>query len=341
MQVKHVLLQLMNIKSFSKKEKNFAEFLLNEIKKMGHEAEIDEVCNVMVHGNEKIVVATHSDTIDREVEMKEENGKVYGIGASDAKASIASLLLFLKKARKLNFSIAILSDEEEDATGSEIYLRNHHPEMAIIMEPTSLKICHYHAGNIEASFEIHGEESHGSFCNENVIERTIKMFSEVKKMNYWKRGRYFDSCVAIQEINCQNPYYLNPAICTGRLEARLLAEQDADETAGEIKKIVKEYGKINFREIWNGFVLEKDEEIIKICRKSMKKCGGNFVLDGMPSWTDALKFNEKGIKCVVFGPGELKYSHTKNEYIRLEEIEKATKFLISFNEVLNDFHHSF
>ena len=342
MQVKEILINLMKIYSPSKREKNFAEFLAREIKKYGHEVEIEgnEICNVVVNDGKDIVVSSHIDTIDRGSEIKEEDKRIYGIGASDAKASIASILLFLKKAKNLNFSIALLSDEEEDAKGSEIYLKKHKAKMAIIMEPTSLKICHYHAGNIEILFEVYSEETHGSFCNENAIEKAIKMLQEVRKMKYWRKGKYFDACISFQEMKCSNSYYLNPGLCTGRMEARLLAEQDAYKIANEIEKIAKNYGNVYLKEIWNGFELKKSDALIIMAREAMKRCRLSFILDGMPSWTDALQFNKKGIKCIVFGPGDLKYSHTVNEHIDLEEVEKAAKFLLDFNEVLNGFHHN-
>ncbi len=337
MQARELLLNLLKIRSPSKKEKEIARFIVKEI----GDAEMDEIGNVIVYGKKGIFVATHMDTIDRNYSIKEENKKIYGIGACDAKASIVSLILFLKKIKKPNFSIVFLCDEEEDATGSKAFLRNNEPEMAIIMEPTSLKLCNYHAGNLEANFKVYGEEMHGSFCNKNTIENFIRVYEEIKKLKHWKKGKYFDSCITLQEIECKNPYYLNPKECKGRLEARLLAEQNANEIANDIKKIVKNYGEIEFKEIWNGFEIDEKEEIVEMCKKAMQKSKIDFLMDGMPSWTDALLFNEKGIKCVVFGPGNLKIAHTEKENIDIEEIEKACKFLISFNEVLNDYHHNF
>ena len=337
MDAKEILLKILKIDSPSKKEEELANFLFKEIRKYGFEAiiEKDEVCNVVL-GRSDFFIVTHMDTIRRQRKIKVNGEKIYGEGVSDAKASITSILLFLKKAKKLNLSIAFLSDEEEDAKGSEFFLKKHKPKIAIIMEPTSLKFCNYHAGNIEANFEIEGKESHGSFCDENAIDKFLQMANEIKSMKYWKKGLYFDSCISFQEIICQNPFYLNPGKCYGRIDARILAEQDAHEISNEIKNVIIKYGKIEFKEIWNGFVMN-DDEIISICKRAAEKSNIDFKLDGMPSWTDAIKFNEKGIKCIVFGPGNLKISHTKNEYTEIKEIEKAAKFLYMLNEILTSF----
>ena len=341
MHAEELLMQLLSIDSPSKNEEEIANFISKFIRRVGFDVAIDEMGNVIVKGNEKIVVTTHMDTIKRKIKIRKEGNKIYGTGACDAKASIASLLLFLEKIKELNFTIAFLCDEEEDAKGSEIFLKNCKAEMAIIMEPTSLKLCNYHAGNIEATFEIYGEEMHGSFCSKNAIENAIEMFQEIKRLDCWRKGKYFDSCITLHEIICENQFYLNPKLCKGRLEARILAEQSAEKIAKEIENVVKKYGKIEFKEIWNGFEVGEEENIVKICKDAIEKAGIKFSLDGMPSWTDAIRFNEKGIKCVVFGPGNLKMAHTEKEFIDLEEIEFATNFLINLNEILNGYHRNF
>lgn len=335
MHAKELMLQLLEISSYPKREHNMIDFLAEKIEKIGYEARVEgkKAKNVFIDSGNKFAVITHMDTIEREMKIECERGKIYGRGASDAKASIASILLFLEKAERLNFSVAFLSDEEEDAKGSQIFVKKHRIEKAVIMEPTSLRVCNYHAGNIEIFFEIFEEETHGSFCG-GAIERALGMIEELKKMKCWKKGKYFDSCISVQEIKSLNPYYLNPEKCEGRIEARLLAEQDANEIAGEMRGIIEKYGKAEIKEIWNGFKIDDGDEMVVLARKACEKAKIPFLLDGMPSWTDAMVFNQYDIKCIVFGPGDLKHSHTKNEFVNIAEIEKAKEFLYALNNML-------
>ncbi len=154
MHAKDILLQLLKIKSHPKEEWQMIDFIVHETEKLGYDVKIegDEINNLFIDGKHNFIIATHMDTIEREMEIRQEGNKIYGRGASDAKASIASILLFLEKAEQLNFSIAFLSDEEEDAKGSHFFVKKHRIKEAIIMEPTSLRICNYHAGNIEIFF---------------------------------------------------------------------------------------------------------------------------------------------------------------------------------------------
>jgi len=333
MHAKDLLLSLLKIPSYSKEEKEMMDFIADSIAKMGYEAKIEDEMNLVIDAGHEMYIATHMDTIRREMPVRIEENRIYGRGASDAKASIAAILLFLERARELNVSVAFLSDEEEDAKGSQAFVKKHRPKNAIIMEPTSLRICNYQAGSIEAIFEIESDEIHGSFCG-GAIDRAMEMLDKLKAMECWKKGKYFDSCLTVQEIKSINPYYLCPAKCEGRIEARLLAEQKADEVAGEMKTIIERYGKVDFKEIWNGFEIGENEKLLQIAKRACFDASISFSLDGMPSWTDAIIFNNAAIKCIIFGPGELKYAHTMKEFVRVEEIEKAAEFLLALNKAI-------
>jgi Acetylornithine deacetylase/Succinyl-diaminopimelate desuccinylase and related deacylases len=47
----------------------------------------------------------------------------------------------------------------------------------------------------------------------------------------------------------------------------------------------------------------------------------------MSAWTDAALLNEQGIPAVCFGPGDISLAHAAEEYIPLDEIDRATAVL--------------
>jgi len=308
-----------------------AEFLLEYIEKEGYESKLENG-NLIVNPGPQFFVATHMDTIRRNMEFRVEDEIIYGRGANDPKGSIASILIFLDKVKNLNLSIVFLKDEEEGGSGSMEFVRRHAGRYAIIMEPTSLRICNHHAGNIEIVFRVEEEETHGSFCG-GAIEKTIDMIEELKKLNFWKEGKYFDSCFTVQEINGENQYYLNPGLCTGRIETRILPEQSAEKIADEMIQIIKKYGHAEIKEIWNGYEM-RDQWFMEKVKDACRRASIPYITSGMKSWTDAIVFNIAGIKSIVFGPGNLKYAHTQNEHVKIKEIEKAAEFLLAFNEVM-------
>jgi acetylornithine deacetylase len=50
-------------------------------------------------------------------------------------------------------------------------------------------------------------------------------------------------------------------------------------------------------------------------------------IEGLSAWTDAALLNEAGIPTVCFGPGDIGLAHAAEEFVPLDEIERATKVL--------------
>jgi acetylornithine deacetylase len=44
---------------------------------------------------------------------------------------------------------------------------------------------------------------------------------------------------------------------------------------------------------------------------------------GVPFGSDASKFARVGIPSIILGPGRIEQAHTAEEYVELEEVEKA------------------
>jgi len=236
----------------------------------------------------------------------------------------------------LNVGVVFVSDEEKGGMGSALFMERYKPKMAIVIEPTDLEVHIAHAGNIEAYFEVNGKEAHGA-CPEsgiNAIDQTYKMIEELKGLEPFKqKGKYFNAYIGLQELICENPYYLIPALCKGRLEARLLPTQEVEDILDLIEPILEEYTlKYEYTEIWDGYELDEDEEIVQLAKKAMDEVGIED-FGGMRSWTDAINFMYNGTKTIVFGPGNLDISHTKSERIDVRDVVEASEFLKKINEI--------
>ena len=53
-------------------------------------------------------------------------------------------------------------------------------------------------------------------------------------------------------------------------------------------------------------------------------------LHGMSAWTDAALLNDAGIPAICFGPGDMGLAHAAEEYIDLNQLERATDVLADF-----------
>ena len=77
-------------------EKALAEFLADKCDDLGFEnIRIDDVGNLIAtkgSGSPKILLCGHMDTVPGKIKVRNENGFIYGRGASDAKAPLMAML---------------------------------------------------------------------------------------------------------------------------------------------------------------------------------------------------------------------------------------------------------
>jgi len=50
-------------------------------------------------------------------------------------------------------------------------------------------------------------------------------------------------------------------------------------------------------------------------------------VEGMTAWTDAALLNAAGISAICFGPGDITLAHAAEEFVSVDEIERATRVL--------------
>ncbi|WP_048152267.1 M20/M25/M40 family metallo-hydrolase [Palaeococcus ferrophilus] len=340
---KEVLVNLLKIPSPSGHEDRVALHIMEFLHKLDYDVHIEsdgEIIDLVVNPDAELFFEVHIDTIPVRTEPFVRGNIVYGTGASDIKGGAAAILLMMENIKKLNqelnVGVVFVSDEEHGGKGSALFMERYKPKMAVVLEPTDLEVHIAHAGNIEAYFEVDGKEAHGA-CPEsgiNAIEETYKMVTELKNLEPFKRsGKYFDPHIGIQELICENPVYLIPALCRGRLEARLLPDQEVEDILDLLDPILDEYTlSYEYTEIWDGYELEEDEEIVQLAKRAMEITDIDE-FGGMRSWTDAINFMYNGTRTIVFGPGNLDISHTKNEHIDVRDIVTASEFLMALNEL--------
>ncbi len=85
---------------------------------------------------------------------------------------------------------------------------------------------------------------------------------------------------------------------------------------------------VSVRERTNpGLDLPPDNELVAICGEALEAAGIDPHLDLISSSTEAAQFAAAGYSAVVFGPGSLiGNSHSPNEHLVLEQLDKATAF---------------
>ena len=70
-----------------------------------------------------------------------------------------------------------------------------------------------------------------------------------------------------------------------------------------------------------------DAPIVHALADALGACDEPVRVAGMSAWTDAALLNAAGIPAICFGPGDISLAHAAEEYIPLDEIDRAVSVL--------------
>ncbi len=131
--------------------------------------------NIIVRtpGIPNLLIAAHLDTVEPKTGWASDqflpqinNDKLYGLGAVDTKGGIAALLVALGEAESASGVTALFyCDEEYHFAGMKHFLANEPKSsytLAIVTEPTDLKIWNAHRGLIQVRLIVRGKTGHAA-----------------------------------------------------------------------------------------------------------------------------------------------------------------------------------
>jgi acetylornithine deacetylase len=71
----------------------------------------------------------------------------------------------------------------------------------------------------------------------------------------------------------------------------------------------------------------RDAMVVQKLDRALKSEGMSASVEGLSAWTDAALLNAAGIPAVCFGPGDIALAHAAEEFVPVDEIEKAAAVL--------------
>jgi acetylornithine deacetylase len=312
-------------------------------------------------GGRSLLLNAHLDTVGVEgminpFRPRIENGRMYGRGAYDMKASLAACMLALADFRpgqlKGEVLLAAVSDEEHASLGIQEVLKRVRADAAIVTEPTSLQICIAHKGFSWHEIVTVGRAAHGSQPQfgidaiahmGRVLHRLELLQAELIKRPphpLLGHGSLHASFVSGgQELSSY------PATCTLQLERRTLPEDSVAsverELEGVLGTLAAEDPHFQARDrttlVRPPFSVREDESIVQTLREqSSHVLGKPPTLVGASFWMDAAFLAAAGIPTVAFGPhGD--GAHAVDEWVDLDSVEQCREVLVrtirSFAEV--------
>jgi acetylornithine deacetylase len=250
-----------------------------------------------------------------------EDGKLYGLGSNDAGGCLVSLLatfLHLWK-EELPFNLVFIASAEEEISGKkgmEMVVKKLKPaDLAIVGEPTQMKMAMAEKGLVVIDAEVTGKPGHAARDEGvNAIYLAMEDILKIRSFKFKKQSQYLGKTkVSATIISAGKQHNVVPDKCTYTLDVRVTDAYTLEEAVEELQ--VGLHAKLTPRSLRLNSTRPLDGHPIM---KAAIKCG--IETFGSPTLSDQALIPYPSIK---IGPGDSARSHSADEFIYIEEIEKG------------------
>jgi acetylornithine deacetylase len=275
------------------------------------------------------------------------DGRLYARGAADMKGGVAAMCAAAWRAAQEPLDgeivVALTADEEYESAGTRAMLeRGVRADAAIVGEPTRLEIMPAHRGFVWIEVELSGRAAHGSRWDVGVdaIRHAGLLLSELDRVDAEELPRREHPLLGRASLHASTiaggiGMSTYPDRCVVRLERRTLPGERGEDVIAEIERACAAV-----RARRPSFVAEVrllmtqgpsdvalDAPIVHALTDALRARDEPVRVAGMSAWTDAALLNAAGIPAICFGPGDISLAHAAEEYIPLDEIDRAVSVL--------------
>lgn len=313
-------------------------------------------------GDGGLVLSGHSDVVpvadqawsSDPFRMDVREGRLYGRGSCDMKGFIACVLAVAPEIAQWNLAcpvhVVLTYDEETGCFGAralveELRKRGIAPAMAILGEPTMMRVITGHKGCFEYTTHITGCEGHGSAPDRGVnaavtatryAGRLMELEADLRARA--PEGSPFNppwTTLNIGRIAAGVAHNVIPGLATIDWEMRPVQRSDADYVLSEIDRFAdgilpamqavhpaasilrKVIGEVE------GLQPVPENRIVDIVTALTGANGTDVVSFG----TEAGLFQSLGTHCVVCGPGSIEQAHKPDEFVSRDQLDACLKML--------------
>jgi acetylornithine deacetylase len=282
-----------------------------------------------------------------------EDGRLYGRGACDIKGGMAAMLAAFarlvreKPAGAARVVMACSVDEEFTFLGvqrlAQSDLRGRFPDLvgAIVAEPTQLHIVDTHKGAVRWDLTTTGRSCHSSRpeLGVNAIYRMAVLLPILARYAEELRGSLSDPRLGPPTLNVgriEGGTSVNtvPDQCRIEIDRRLLPDEKSPAALEHLHDYLRRHVDPSIAFTFSTARLSApalssagSAELVARLGSAINEVVGAHQVLAVPYGTDAAPLAESGIPAVVFGPGDIARAHTCDEWVPLDEVERASEIL--------------
>jgi acetylornithine deacetylase len=205
---------------------------------------------------------------------------------------------------------------------------------AIIGLGTGNRICLGNKGRIDVEIIIQGKSAHSSMPEQgvNAVDGFCRVMERLDRLalESGHHGLGNASLTVTQVTSGPNISHTIPDVCRVVLDRRLLPGEDPDAAFQEIQEALQDLRGWSITIARGAFMypseVGRDAALVgAIHRASRELTKKESELFYSPAALDAGFLNRNGIETVMFGPGDLRFAHTDQEAVPLQEVRDAAK----------------
>lgn len=292
------------------------------------------------------------------------DGFIWGRGTSDMKGPIASMLIAMLALKRSGISLkgdiifAGVLGEEEQSDGTEALVKSGiKAQGCIVGEPSNYEYAIGHRGLEWIEIRVKGKAAHGGVphLGINAISKAAKLILRIEEKIYPKLAERYNEYMGPSVMNFGTiEGGAQPSTvadwCSIKLDRRYIPGESVESVFKEYQDIIDELKREdpdfhaelirmenNFLTLDHLYLMTDPEDPIVL---STKKAIENVIgkepeITRRRGWTDAALLSNFGnIPTVVTGPGNIAYSHTKDERI---EIKHLVDYVDIYGNIAIDF----
>ena len=340
-----------------------AQFLSAEMKRLGFKVEVDRVSNVYAEkvfegGEGSFLINSHFDTVTSTprwtrdpLHASVEGERLYGLGASDDKASVASILHVLGWMKTSRFrKLEVLFSNYEDSStildgetwlGTPYFLGHHRleSESGLNVEGTvegdRLMVSLGCGGRVGFTVTTIGKEAHSSDPRRgrNAIYDMLHVIEELRRVppaRMMLDGHEAYTELSVSKIQGGIAMNIVPGECEITCERRVLPDEQWAEVKKQVETALGKVKGVEFKVAYTkpqqSYLIPRNHPTVTLAKESVERALGYTPKFKVESGrTDSTYLNEAGIKTVIIGPGET--AHIADEYVNVRRLEEFTRVL--------------
>ena len=304
-------------------------------------------------GERGLALLGHIDTVpaigwsENPFEARIADGKMYGRGSCDMKGSVACMIetasRYEASALDAPLYVVITADEEVGYFGaravaekSEMFRKYGFPRYGVVGEPTELHAVYAHKGVVRFTVTATGRAAHSSTGEgDNATLKLIPFLSEMRDIYHelTTDTRYFndefsppftDWNITLSDGECTANITSPLSVCN--INYRPMPGDDPQVWVNRARTAAETHG-LTFDIFIEAPPVRTppDAEIIQAALEITGEAQPRTVAYG----TDAAVFGQH-METVIIGPGSIKQAHTVNEWMALDQFEKAVSIFSQF-----------